>query len=60
MKGITNKHLDRGEEAVDLGEAVLHPAQREDGGVRGLLEVQQIVLVGHPERKRSQRNPNRG
>ena len=53
MKGITNEHLDRGEEVVDPDESVLHPGQREDGGVRSLREVQHVVLVGHPERKRS-------
>ena len=53
MKGITNKHLDRGEEVVDLGETLLHLAQREDGSVRSPRVVQHVVLVGHPERKRS-------
>ena len=60
VKDITNKHLDRGEEAVDLGEAVLHLAQRVGGGVRSPSVVQHVARVGHPERKRSQRNPNRG
>ena len=56
MKDITDEHLDRGEGLEGLEdphESVLRPAQLEDGGVRGLLEGQLIVLAGHPERKRS-------